>query len=56
MKTLILITLSTAVLAFLSACQVDWKKAGTAAATAAAPIVLDGISKPAAKQPVPVNP
>jgi hypothetical protein len=51
-----LLTLAIAATALLTACQVDWQKAGTAAATAAAPIVLDGLNNPAAKQPRNVQP
>lgn len=40
----------------LTSCQVDWQKAGTAAATAAAPVILDGLNKPAAKAPQSVQP
>ena len=40
----------------LPACTVDWKAAGIAAANATAPIVLEGINKPTAKQPKNVQP
>lgn len=50
------ILIATLCLLSLSACSVDWKAASTAAANAAAPIVLDGLNKPAAKQPKSVNP
>ena len=51
-----LILIATLCLLTLPACTIDWKAAGIAAANATAPIVLEGLNKPASKQPKNVQP
>jgi hypothetical protein len=48
--------IATLCLLTLPACTVDWQRAAIAATNAAAPVVLDGLNKPAAKQPKNVQP